>query len=243
LTSDLYTTTAKYDGPPTSRGRTTDTMALPSTYALQQSLPNRSLSARARPVSLAEYQPLSFNREALESAYQQTLSLPASSSTSAFTNPSYLSSNGNTSNTSASPLPPNLKRGDFPQSPILEEPAPDYAGIRAGYSPTSPTSPYAQHGKGQNADSVPPALPPRPEQVPPSTFLPEGNGEAMDVDGDGNISDVASVGSLSISANRKGKRRALPPVPTNVPVPVCDVHLLHGNNADIQTGASAMGVR
>jgi len=53
--------------------------------------------------------------------------------------------------------------------------------------------------------------------------MPEGNGNGMDVDGgvgDGALSDAGSVGTIGMSSNKRGKRRALPPVPTNVPVPV-----------------------
>jgi hypothetical protein len=65
----------------------------------------------------------------------------------------------------------------------------------------------------------------------------------MDVDEDmGMMSDTANQESLGVSANKRGKRRALPPVPTDVPAPV-SIHL--GSRAQLtrlQIGTAAMGV-
>jgi hypothetical protein len=219
-------------------------MTLPSTYALQHSLPNRIPNQRPRSLSLSEYQPLQFDREALESAYQHTLVQPSTSShTTSYnsqsqsqSNPSYTSSNGFTptsvsGNTrysthslpkSASTLSHHLKRGDNPHSPPPPPPPPiNIAGVGAGHSLTPPHSPFhspAQQHQATLLGTSPPELPPRPNDVPLSTFRPDA--EPMEVDeGAGYMSD-ASQGTIGMSSNRRGKRRALPPLPTDVPIPV-----------------------
>jgi hypothetical protein len=242
-------------------------MALPSTYHLRHSLPNRSASARPRALSLSEYQPLSFDRESLEAAYQQTLSQPASgygstSTLSSFIGPASISvasrSNGSdaTHATTPSTLTHHLKRGDNPhrhsQPPPSRPPGefgqqqqqrqpPNFVGVGAGHSLTPPHSPVhkAVQGWQQQALLTPPAgvvgtpvLPPtppeRPGMLPESTFVPSesphpGRGNrrdssAMDVDGEwaGYGGDPGGRGG----DRDRGKRRALPSAPTNIPTPV-----------------------
>ena len=230
-------------------------MSLSSTY-LRNSLPNRSPSQRPRSQSLSEYQPLSFDREALEAAYQQTLGLPSSSSISSRSIPSWssfvVSGGGGSEDThdtgATSMLSQDIKPGDNPHGPVAQDAPPlNHAGLGAGHSLTPPHSPFHSVGPNHNStaishvpgspkfplppprpkavprSSIPPTPPPRPTVVPGSTFDPASEphpgigmrraASAMDVD-EGYLTDP------SVSNRARGKRRALPALPTDVPAPV-----------------------
>ena len=230
-------------------------MSLSSSY-LRNSLPSRSPSQRPRAQSLSEYQPLSFDREALEAAYQQTLGLPSSSAASSRSIPSWSSfpvsgwgSSEDTHETGATSMLSNeIKPGDNPHEPPAQDaPSIRHAGLGAGHSLTPPHSPFHSAGLNHHStalspvpgspkfpmppprsaavrrSSKPPTPPPRPTGVPASTFGPatephpgigmRRNASAMDVD-EGYLTDPG------VSNRARGKRRALPALPTNVPVPV-----------------------
>lgn len=57
-----------------------------ASHAIHRSLPNRSPSNRPRALSLSEYQPLAFDRDAVQAAYQTQLTLPSVSSAYTRTN-------------------------------------------------------------------------------------------------------------------------------------------------------------
>lgn len=223
-------------------------MSSHSTYQLRNSLPNRAPSQRPRSLSLSEYQPITFDREALEAAYQQTIGLPSSSSVSSRSHPSWLSFNASgtgsvdTHDTGAtSMLSHELKRGDNPHvsvntAPPQPPPPINVAGVGAGHSLTPPGSPFhasAQLHHQSVLSPVPgsptaPSLPARPQVVPETTYVPTPPSvpqsnfgmrravSAMDVD-DGYSTDPGA------SSRARGKRRALPALPTDVPVPVSDL--------------------
>ena len=204
-------------------------MSLSSTYHLQQSLPNRSSSTRPRSVSLSEYQPLSFDRDASAAQYQQALAQPSSSSSSR-TRPSHGSIAGSTdSHQSPSTLTRDLRPGDVPIG---------MAGVGAGHCLTPPHSPFHKPAQLQQEkvllSPIPPTPPLRPTeahraspgyfpQVPPRPRA----GKGRDTDkadyeqnGEGYASDPGhSIGNIVRRPSRR-QLRQLPPIPTNVPQPV-----------------------
>jgi len=229
-----------------STQQTLPTMSLQSTHHLRNSLPNRSPTQRPRSLSLSEYQPLSFDREALEAAYQQTIGIPSSSSVSSRSIPSWSSfgaSNPGSTDTHdtsfSSLLSHELKAGDNPHAAFpTPPPRPEVnvAGMGAGHSLTPPQSPFHSAAKIHHNSLLspvpgspsalpngPPTPPLRPPGLPVSTYEPQsapqaGRGmrraaSAMDVD-DGYSTDPG------VSARGRGKRRALPALPTDVPAPV-----------------------
>lgn len=138
-------------------------MSLKSAYHAQHSLPNRSPTTRPRSLSLTDYQPLAFDREATQAAYQASLDFPASS-VSSLSNHSTNSFSGHgsaeTAATSAglgtgtgtamssTSLSHYLKPGDNPHFPTrpasaggLPPPPSNFAGIGAGHTLTPPQSP------------------------------------------------------------------------------------------------------
>lgn len=147
-------------------------MSFPSTYSFRQSLPNRSPSLRPRSLSLADYAPLSFDRETLEAQYYAALSQPSSATVSsgrpsAFSVPSFPSSGtGLASGTGAgysggsdqthstqhtrgdgstpSTLSHNLRRGDNPHTPPQPAVAPQPVRLEADDEPAN----YAGVGAG-----------------------------------------------------------------------------------------------
>lgn len=226
-------------------------MALPSTYHLRNSLPNRSPSSRPRSLSLAEYQPLTFDREALESAYQSGLQQPASSSTSWRSHPSSTQASVDTHetiSTSPSTLSGHLKAGD---NPHLAPPPPfpgtedagGFAGVGAGHSLTPPGSPFHKHGQLQSQALVSTNLPTPPTTTSDHFHEPMGNAGQVDNGGRKgkgrsgrgvshdygaglDLDDFEAAGyDTDPGPVVTGLRRALPPVPTNVPPPVSLVHI------------------
>lgn len=247
-------------------------MSAASTYQFRHSVPNRSATARPRSLSLAEYQPLTFDRDRVEAAYQQSLQQPASSAATSInlSQPSLSSFSGpnstDTHATSFSTLSHNLKAGDNPHAastphlPLAPPTIPgggygNFAGVGAGHSLTPPDSPEHRDAQQLHRQSIlspvpgsplPPTPPQRPMTLPESTFrrdvdvaadraqaqdqtmhpgIRRGH-SAMDVDGNAALA-VESGGTASQSEpfennspRGRGKRRALPDVPTNVPQPV-----------------------
>jgi len=228
--------------------------AMQSAYQLRNTLPNRSTSQRPRSLSLSEYQPLSFDRESLEAAYQHTIGLPSTSSASSRSIPSWssfgVSGTGSadthdTGITTPSLLPHELKRGDNPHGLIGNGPPPplsssNIAGVGAGHSLTPQQSPFHSAAKTHHASPlspvpgspvpIPPTPPARPSAIPDSTYALASEphtgigmrrvASAMDID-DGYSTDPG------VSSRARGKRRALPALPTDVPAPVsyvCDAY-------------------
>jgi hypothetical protein len=226
-------------------------MSIPSTYHLRNSLPNRSPSSRPRSLSLAEYQPLTFDREALESAYQSGLQQPASSSTSWQSQPSSAHASSvethETVPTSPSTLSSQLQPGDNPHlSPHLSPPPPfpgtedaaGFAGVGAGHSLTPPGSPFHKQGQLQSQALISPSLPTPPTTSSDRFHEPVGNvgqvgnagrkgkgrsgrGASHDYGAGLDLDDFEAAGyDTDPGPVVTGVRRALPPVPTNVPPPV-----------------------
>jgi hypothetical protein len=217
-------------------------MALQSTYHLQHSLPNRAPSARPLSVSLADYQPLAFNREALESAYQTSLALPATSAGSWASHPSTISSPPESvSSHDSGPLTLSkyLKPGDNPHKPLSpppfseDPPAGGFAGVGAGHSLTPPQSPF------HNVAPLPPAHP-SPPTSPSANFSSQisadyrGKGRAransrisLDRPTGLDMDDFEAAGyETDPGPVVSGPRRHLPLPPTNVPAPVSCLLLL-----------------
>lgn len=219
-------------------------MSLASTYHLQQSLPNRSSSTRPRSVSLSEYQPLSFDRDASAAQYQQALAQPSSSSSSR-TRPSQGSVAGSTdSHQSPSTLTRDLRPGDNPHEQIaLQNLSLDHgdvpigmAGVGAGHCLTPPHSPFHKPAQLQQEkvllSPIPPTPPLRPTEahraspgyfppVPPRPRAGKGRDTAdYEQNGEGYASDPGhSIGNIVRRPSRR-QLRQLPPIPTNVPQPV-----------------------
>ena len=215
----------------------TKRMALPSTYHQRNALPNRSPTARPRSLSLAEYQPLTFDREALESAYQA--SLYPSSGTSRQSHPSLTSSahtSVDTHNTTPSTLSSQLRPGDNPHlyspKPLEQPELPGgFAGVGAGHSLTPPQSPFHTAGQvhAQNALLSPVPQSPRVEedalQAPPQfdeaiqENTRRNRGQSIDhryLD----MNDFEAAGYETDPGPVVSGRRHLPLPPTNVPAPV-----------------------
>jgi hypothetical protein len=231
-------------------------MALPSTYALHHSLPNRSPNHRATSLSLADYQPLNFDREAAEDAHHQSLSVPARSTVSSMSGHSLSSFAGTgtaetpATSVSTSTLSHKLKPGDNPHNAEYTPP-PNIAGLGRGHALTPPGSPI--HSSAARANyavlSPVPQSPRRPEPpTPPASFFEERERQergyfsgpsspvesnergfrAMNLNDDGYTTDPGGPGLLS---RANGRRRSLPAVPSDVPTPVS--HLDHmDSNAD-----------
>lgn len=222
------------------------TMSIPSTYHLRNSLPNRSPSSRPRSLSLAEYQPLTFDREALESAYQSGLQLPASSSTSWQSHPSVSSAQASTDThetapTSTSTLSGHLKPGDNPHLPPPppfpghDEGIGGFAGVGAGHSLTPPGSPFHKDGQLQQQSLISPGLPTPPTTSSELLHAAAADDYTADRKGKGRSARNAyhdyganlDMGDFEVAGYEtdpgpvvSGPRRALPTVPTNVPPPV-----------------------
>jgi hypothetical protein len=171
-------------------------MSAASTYQFRHSVPNRSATARPRSLSLAEYQPLTFDRDRVEAAYQQSLQQPASSTATSIdlSHPSLSSFSGpnstDTHATSFSTLSHNLKAGDNPHAastphlPLAPPTIPgagygNFAGVGAGHSLTPPDSPDHRNAQQLHRQSIlspvpgsplPPTPPQRPMTLPESTF-------------------------------------------------------------------------
>ncbi|OCF40825.1 hypothetical protein I317_05360 [Kwoniella heveanensis CBS 569] len=220
-------------------------MALPSTYHLSHSLPNRSPNQRPRSLSLSEYQPISFDRDALESAYQASLALPSSYTSSIITGHSscFGGASTETHDTSVSSFPTQPKLDNFPTPPpppigVNEEGG--YAGVGAGHTLTPPQSPMHKAAHQLNQASMrtsvppspkPPTPPPRPAEVPETTFkpaLPPRRPQVPEVMMRRSQSDMGHDREtnwgggyewIEGDGHGRGKRRALPAIPTNVPVP------------------------
>lgn len=218
-------------------------MSLPSTYHLHHSLPNRSPSQRPLSLSLNDYQPLNFDREATEHAYQQSLSVPESSTVSSMSGHSQTDFGGSveTAATGSSTLSHHLKAGDNPHGGSWSPP-PNLAGLGTGHSLTPPGSPEHASAARQNQAMLSPVLqsprsPPTPhaqyfEQYPASRDTsqqrlasPNSSGEdyergfsAMSVnDENGYTTDPGGPGLRTRPSRR---RRSLPSVPSDVPTPV-----------------------
>ncbi|WVW85742.1 hypothetical protein I302_107780 [Kwoniella bestiolae CBS 10118] len=222
-------------------------MALPSTYHLNHSLPNRSPTQRPRSLSLSEYQPLNFDRDALESAYQQSLNLPSSHSSSLTghtgSTANSLSFNGLSTETHSS--------SGTSTEEVLTHPKGAFAGVGAGHTLTPPQSPLHQATSKLNQATLlspipstpidrPPTPPPRPNdhEIPETTFpqqpplpprpalknkpspprLPMRRSQS-EVDMVGYQQWDGANEYIQGDGHGRTKRRALPAVPTNVPVP------------------------
>jgi hypothetical protein len=215
-------------------------MALPSTYALHHSLPNRSPNHRPLNLSLADYQPLNFDREAAEDAHHQSLSVPARSTVSSMSthSGSYVGNTGaETGETSLSTLSHKLKPGDNPHDNTWAPP-PNMAGLGTGHSLTPPGSPVHSSAARRNQEMLSP-IPQSPRTrgpeppTPPQEFFDQQNAgyfsgpsspdsnergfRAMNITDDGYTTDPGGPGLL---ARRNGRRRSLPAVPSDVPTPV-----------------------
>ncbi|WWC63179.1 uncharacterized protein I303_105779 [Kwoniella dejecticola CBS 10117] len=221
-------------------------MALPSTYQLRHSLPNRSPTQRPRSLSLSEYQPLNFDRDALESAYQASLNLPSShaSSWTGHSNSQSFSFNGASTETHDT----SMGSGED----LLTHPKGAFAGVGSGHTLTPPQSPLHKATTRLNQASLlspipsssnvlqqqqkPPTPPPRPNDtdIPETTFKPSLPPRQPPRPSPPNLpmrrsqSEVDMMGHeqwdgayewIEGDGRGRGKRRALPPVPTNVPVP------------------------
>ncbi|KAK8854873.1 hypothetical protein IAR55_003612 [Kwoniella newhampshirensis] len=243
-------------------------MALPSTYHLSHSLPNRSPSQRPRSLSLSEYQHLSFDRDALTAAYQASLGIPTSSNVSSVSHPSQSSFGGLSTEThdtslsgsySTSTLSHRLKAGDNPHArstvdaqgmippPGLKDDG-NFAGVGAGHTLTPPQSPLHKaaqlaHEKAllspvPGSPRLPPSPPVRPERIPSSTFKPEvppripsqrperpspppmhmrRSQSDLGFDRDAPWQGVHEW--IEGDGHGRGKRRALPAIPINIPTP------------------------
>ncbi|WWC71671.1 uncharacterized protein I206_105629 [Kwoniella pini CBS 10737] len=221
-------------------------MALPSTYQLRHSLPNRSPSQRPRSLSLSEYQPLNFDRDALESAYQASLNLPSShaSSITGHSNSQSISFHGASIETHDTSL--GLSGED-----VLTHPKGAFAGVGSGHTLTPPQSPLHKATSELNQASMlptipsspnvlqnpkPPTPPPRPNDtdIPETTFRPSlpprqparpippklpMRRSQSEVDMMGHEQWDGAYEWIEGAGNGRSRRRALPPVPTNVPVP------------------------
>ena len=233
-------------------------MSLSAGYHLRNSLPGRNSASRSHLLSSSDYQPISFDRDALESAYQTSLSQPTSSSASSRTGPSLSSMTHDTSDTPdtvSSTLTTHLKPGDNPHTGVNTYATPDppstgSARCGAGHSLTPPQSPLREDGQRFQRtllSPVPPSPPARPGQIPESTYQADSSqqsssqskGEVADRTNreshgytDGYASDPGSQGAL-LRGRSSGMRRDLPPVPTNVPVPVSH----HPPSSIIQTAS------
>lgn len=205
-------------------------MSLQSTYQLRQSLPNRS-NSRPRSLSLAEYQPLSFDREALEAAYQASLSgSNAGHNPSWRSHPSQASGRASTgaSEAAGSTLSRNLRPGDNPHLPprpvaipsaVDEAPPGGIAGVGAGHSLTPPQSPFHRQGQLRNQRRMSTSLP-EPEQNGQASFNSRGRPVSQDYHGGLDTDDFEAAGYETDPGPVVSGRRALPLPPTNVPPPV-----------------------
>jgi hypothetical protein len=246
--------------------RQSDSMALPSTYALHHSLPNRSPNHRPLNLSLADYQPLNFDREAAEDAHQQSLAVPARSTVSSMSGHSQTSFGGNasaeTADTSLSTLSHKLKPGDNPHSVNgVWAPPPNMAGLGTGHALTPPGSPEHSSAAQRNQEMLLSPIPQSPRgrepATPPQEFFDRQNPgyfsgpsspmdsnargfSAMNSNDDGYTTDPGGPGLLS-RANRR--RRSLPAVPSDVPTPVSDLVQSKPRLSLNKAGATSMGVR
>jgi hypothetical protein len=210
-------------------------MSLTSTYQLRNSLPIRS-GSRPRSLSLAEYQPLSFDREALEAAYQASLNGSSNGHVASWrSHPSQTS--GRTSNesndTGGSTLSRNLKPGDnphLPPRPVAIPPAPQepppggIAGVGAGHSLTPPQSPFHKQGQLHHQRRLSGGLQ-SPVGITTNGHNGKGKGSSQDYHGALDWEDFEAAGYETDPGPVVSGRRALPQVPTNVPPPVstpCD---------------------
>lgn len=217
-------------------------MSLPSTYHLHHSLPNRSPTQRPLSLSLNEYQPLSFDREATEHAYQQSLSVPESSTVSSYSGHSQTDFGGSaeTAGTGLSTLSHHLKAGDNPHDSTWTPP-PNFAGVGKGHALTPPGSPVHSSAARHNQAMLSPVLQsPRTPPTPPTQYFDrqyhspdpreaslygeesyERGFRAMSINDEnhqnGYSTDPGGPGLLSKSRRR---RRSLPTVPSDVPTPV-----------------------
>jgi hypothetical protein len=216
-------------------------MALPSTYALHHSLPNRSPNHRPLSLSLADYQPLNFDREAAEDAHHQSLAVPARSTVSSLSGNSQTSFTGTgyaeTPDTSVSTLSHKLKPGDNPHSSTFVPPA-NLAGLGKGHALTPPGSPiHSTAATVNHAYLSPVPQSPREPPTPPAEYfedqerrergyfsgpsspaeVDERGFRAMNLNDDGYTTDPGGPGLLS---RANGRRRSLPAVPSDVPTPV-----------------------
>ncbi|WVQ99912.1 hypothetical protein IAU59_007055 [Kwoniella sp. CBS 9459] len=224
-------------------------MALPSTYQLTHSLPNRSPNQRPRSLSLSEYQPLSFDRDALESAYQASLALPSSHTSSIATGHSscFGGASTETHDTSISSFPTQPKLDNFPAPPPPPLPIGSgsngeggFAGVGAGHTLTPPQSPMHKTAQQLNQATMrssvppspkPPTPPPRPAEVPETTFKPTlpprrpqppefvMRRSQSDMGHDRETNWGGGYEWIEGDGHGRGKRRALPAIPTNVPAP------------------------
>ncbi|WWC90816.1 uncharacterized protein L201_005753 [Kwoniella dendrophila CBS 6074] len=244
-------------------------MALPSTYQLHHSLPNRSPNQRPRSLSLSEYQPLNFDRDALESAYQASLNLPSSHSSS-LTGHTPIDSQRSSTFHGASTETHDTSIDDISNNgDILTHPKGAFAGVGAGHTLTPPQSPLHQATTKLNQASLlspipaspslpslppvnekakpkakPPTPPPRPNEheIPSSTYpprLPPRHQPSSSVDYSHipspprlhmrrSQSEIDMIGGqqwdgayewIEGDGQGRSRRRALPAIPTNVPVP------------------------
>ncbi|WWD18978.1 hypothetical protein CI109_103435 [Kwoniella shandongensis] len=246
-------------------------MAVQYNNHLSHSLPIRSPSQRPRSLSLSEYQPLSFDRDALTAAYQASLGLPTSSNVSSISHPSQSSFGGLSTEThdtsitgtgTGSTLSHKLRAGDNPHArsmsdiPIPPPPMTDdgnFAGIGAGHTLTPPGSPLHKAAQQVHQQSllspvpgspvpVPPSPPARPARIPSSTFKPQlpprlpsqrpsmasskpspppmtMRRSQSDIGVDRDTPWQGQHEWIEGDGRGRGKRRALPAVPTNIPVP------------------------
>lgn len=218
-----------------------------STYHQRNALPNRSTSARPLSVSLAEYQPLAFDREALETAYQA--SLYPSSGASTRVQPSASTSahtSVDTHNTTPSTLSSDLKPGDNPHIQRNTSGSVERTSSRlssAGTTNPSNSSQSLLRSSEQRVQQSPlspiPSVPATvPEYTPPSPTSPcspsapdpssrygrtsrashgQGQGYSPRLDMD----DLEAAGyETDPGPVVSGHRRQLPPPPTDVPPPV-----------------------
>lgn len=137
-------------------------MVYTSTHAFRQSMPHRSPSQRPRSLSLSEYQPLAFDREATALAYRTQLYQPvASSNTSSYT-PSIASHGEFNSGPPPAPssLSQHLRRGDNPHLPRRSSTSGEFsdddnlAGVGAGHALSPPQSPIHQTAQEAHRTSL-----------------------------------------------------------------------------------------
>lgn len=217
-------------------------MSLPSTYHLHHSLPNRSPTQRPLSLSLNDYQPLNFDREATEHAYQQSLSVPESSTVSSLSGHSQTDFGGSTETaaTGLSTLSHHLKAGDNPHGSSWTPP-PNLAGLGKGHALTPPGSPIHSSAALRNQAALSPVLQsPCTPPTPPTQYFDrqyhspvhgpsspydqddyERGFRAMSMNDESHQSGYSTdPGGPGLLSNRRGRRRSLPAVPSDVPTPV-----------------------
>ena len=210
-------------------------MSLQSTYQLRNSLPNRS-NSRPRSLSLAEYQPLSFDREALEAAYQASLNGSSNGHSASWrSHPSQTSgrTSSETHDAGGSTLSRNLRPGDNPHlpprpvpvpPPVEELPPGGIAGVGAGHSLTPPQSPFHKQGQLHHKRRLSGGLP-APGDIINSSNNGKGRAGSQELHGGLDLDDFEAAGYDTDPGPVVSGRRALPQPPTNVPPPV-SLHFL-----------------